>query len=101
MYFSDDDNLNAPLNNAAHNAGLIQDGACWTVLGSQGRDVIGDVETIDSRRWFWPLDGEIGFDGNLWVFMAEMRNPNGTGATWGAYPSGTWVARIDPNSLAL
>ena len=63
MYFSDDDNLNMPLNNAAHNAGLIQDGNCWTVLGSQGRDFIGDAETIDSRRWFWPLDGEIGFDG--------------------------------------
>src|SRR5215204_1381647 len=60
-YFSDDNNLSDPPNNAAHNAGLIQQGDCFTILGSQGRDFIGDAETIDSRRWFWPLDGEIGF----------------------------------------
>lgn len=99
LYFSDDDNLNSPLNNAAHNAGLLQDGDCWTILGSQGRDLIGDVETIDSRRWFWPLDGEIGFDGNLWIFMAEMSNPAGNGAASGALPVRTWLAILDPVTL--
>jgi hypothetical protein len=99
MYFSNDNNLNSPPNNAAHNAGLIQQGSCFTVLGSQGRDVIGDIETIDSRRWFWPLDGEIGFDGNLWIFMAEMSNSSGNGAATGALPVRTWLAILDPVTL--
>ncbi|MCU1400526.1 MAG: hypothetical protein JWN62_3635, partial [Acidimicrobiales bacterium] len=99
LYFSNDNNLNQPLNNAAHNAGLIESGGCFTVLGSQGRDFIGDVETIDSRRWFWPLDGEIGADGNLWVYMAEMANPAGSGANAGALPVRTWLAIVDPNTL--
>ena len=88
MYFSDDNNLNQPLNNAAHNAGLIQSGSCFSVLGRQGRDFIGDNLTVDSAHWFWPLDGEIGYDANLWIFMVEMSNPNGTGAGPGAAP---WV----------
>ena len=99
IYFSNDTNLNEPLNNAAHNSGLVQQGSCFTILGSQGRDFIGDAETIDSQRWFWPLDGEIGFDGKLWVFMVEMSNPAGTGAGLGAVPVRTWLAIIDPNSL--
>ena len=99
MYFSNDNNLNSPPNNAAHNAGLIQEGSCFTVLGSQGRDVIGDIETIDGRRWFWPLDGEIGFDGNLWIFMAEMSNASGNGAATGALPVRTWLAILDPVTL--
>ncbi len=99
MYFSNDNNLNVPLNNAAHNTGLIEDGSCFTVLGSQGRDFIGDAETIDSRRWFWPLDGEIGFDGKLWIFMAEMSNSQGTGANLGALPVRTWLAIVDPVTL--
>ena len=101
MFFSDDNNLNLPVNNAAHNAGLIQDGTCFTVLGSPGRDFIGDALTIDSRRWFWPLDGEIAADGNLWVFMVDMYNPNGTGATLGAAPVGTWLAVLDPLTLEV
>ena len=99
MYFSNDNNLNEPLNNAAHNAGLVQNGDCFTVLGSQGRDFIGDNETIDSRRWFWPMDGEIGFDGNLWIFMAEMSNYTGGGATTNALPVRSWVAILDPVTL--
>jgi hypothetical protein len=47
------------------------------------------------------MDGEIGADGALWIFLAEMRNPNGTGATWGAAPVGTWVARVDRRTLQV
>jgi hypothetical protein len=99
LYFSDDNDLNEPPNNAAHNSGLIEQGSCFTILGTQGRDFIGDAQTIDSERWFWPLDGEIGFDGNLWIFMAEMYNPAGTGASLGALPVKTWLAIIDPDTL--
>ncbi len=101
MYFSDDNNLNLPPNNAAHNAGLLQDGSCFSVIGGQGRDFIGDNLTIDSRRWFWPLDGEIGYDGNLFIYMVEMYNPAGTGAGPGATPQATWLAVVDPMSLQV
>ena len=29
------------------------------------------------RHWFWPLDAEVGADGHLWLFLAEVHNPNG------------------------
>ena len=73
MHFSNDNVLGAT--NAVHNGALVQEGNCWFVQGSMGRDFMGDLLTDDSRTWFWPLDGEIGYDGNLWIFMAEMRNP--------------------------
>ena len=95
LHFSNDDDLrndnpvdtaNGTATNAAHNAGLIQQGSCFTILGGRGRDLIGDALTVDSRTWFWPLDGEIGVDGNLWIFMVEMHNPSGGGAGFGALP---------------
>jgi hypothetical protein len=93
------DNVLETNNNAVHNGALVQEGNCWFIQGSQGRDFIGDLLTQDSRRWFWPLDGEIGYDGKLWIFMAEMFNPNGTGATQGALPMRTWLAIVDPVTL--
>ena len=99
LHFSNDETLGPT--DAAHNAGLIQSGGCFTILGSRGLDYVGDSLTSDSRRWFWPLDGEMGRDGRLWVFFVEMENPNGGGAGVGALPTGTWLARIDPASLAV
>ena len=99
LHFSNDETLGAT--DAAHNAGLVQSGGCFRILGGRGRDYVGDSETTDSRRWFWPLDGEMGRDGRLWVFFVEMDNPRGTGAAEGALPAGTWLARIDPGSLAV
>jgi hypothetical protein len=98
MYFGNTNRLAAT--NAVHNGAIVQDGACWTIQGSQGRDFIGDALTDDSRRWFWPLDAEVGSDGNLWVFMAEMENPNGNGAALGVRPVRTWRAVLDPSTLA-
>lgn len=97
LHFSNDEQLG--LTDAAHNAGLIQSGGCWEILGGRGLDVVGDDLTVDSRRWFWPLDGEVGRDGDLWIFFAEMDNPNGNGAAAGAVPVGTWLARLDPETL--
>lgn len=102
MFFSADNDLRDSLDMAAHNAGLVQNGTCWSIVGGpRMNNFIGSAQTTPLRRWFWPMDGEIGHDGALWIFMAEMYNPNGTGATWGAAPVGTWVARIDPSSLAV
>ncbi len=99
LHFSNDNDLRDSTTNAAHNAGLIEAGDCFTILGGRGLDLIGDSLTQDSRRWFWPMDGEIGYDGNLWVFMVEMYNPNGTGAQAPAAPVATWLAKINPNTL--
>lgn len=104
LHFSNDDDLRNDVpdgspTNAVHNGGLVQQGSCFTIVGSRGRDLIGDVLTEDSRRWFWPMDGEIGIDGNLWIFMVEMSNPEGAGATVGALPIRTWIAILDPVTL--
>ena len=104
LHFSNDDDLTNDVpggspTNAAHNAGLVQQGECFTIVGGRGRDVVGDAQTIDSTTWFWPMDGEIGADGNLWIFMAEMHNPNGTGATYPAVPVRTWIAVLDRSTL--
>lgn len=99
LHYSNDDNLASPPNYAAHNAGLLQEGDCFTILGGRGRDLIGDAQTADSRRWFWPLDGELDADGQLTIFMAEMANPQGTGAGPGTLPVRTWMAILDPVTL--
>ncbi len=102
VFFSPDNDLRNSLTAASHNAGLVQDGNCWTTVGAPySQDFVGKTLTTGSKRWFWPLDGDIGYDGKLWVFFAEMRNPYGTGASTGAAPYATWVARIDPSSLAV
>lgn len=104
LHFSNDENLlndvpGGSPTNAAHNAGLIQQGECFTILGSRGRDWIGDELTVDSTTWFWPMDGEIGSDGNLWIFVVEMHQPSGGGAGYGALPVRTWLAVLDPTTL--
>ena len=94
----------------AHNAGFVEDGACpSTVSGpvmsltatGDLRSFLGGGSEIPGTRWFWPLDGELGIDGNLWIFVAEIANPQGTGARQGAAPVGTWLARIDPATLSI
>ena len=104
LHFSNDESLlndvpDGSPTNAAHNAGMVQQGECFTILGARGRDLIGDAQTIDGRTWFWPMDGEIGVDGNLWIFMVEMNNPSGGGAGYGALPVRTWVAILDRTTL--
>lgn len=101
IFYSGDDDLRDSLTAAAHNGGLVQDGDCFTPVGGPGVNAVGNGLTQPLGRWFWPLDGEIGYDGALWIFFAEMRNPNGTGAGLGTAPVATWVARLDPVSLAV
>ncbi len=76
MFFSNDNDLRDTMTYAAHNAGLVQTGRCWTLVGGpQMRNFIGSSLTTPLYHWFWPMDGEIGADGALWIFMAEMSNP--------------------------
>lgn len=104
LHFSNDDDLlndvpDGSPTNAAHNAGLVQQGSCFTILGGRGLDLIGNEQTVDSTTWFWPMDGEIGIDGNLWIFMVEMNNPSGGGASHGAVPVRTWIAILHRTTL--
>lgn len=88
----------------AHNAALVQDGNCFTLLpssGGSGTSWIGSWVEEGLEHWFWPLDAEVGADGNLWLFLAEVRNPNGSGAASGAKPVATWRARLSLPDLEL
>ena len=88
----------------AHNAALVQTGACFRALpssGGSGTAWVGSWVETGLSHWFWPLDAEVGADGNLWLFLAEVRNDNGSGAAEGAEPVATWRARFRLPDLAL
>ncbi len=102
MFFSADNDLRDSMTAAAHNAGMVQTGTCWKLVGGpQMKNFIGSAQTVPLRKWYWAMDGHMGADGALWIFMVEMQNPNGTGAAWGARPTGTWVARVHPSTLQV
>lgn len=85
-----------------HNAGLVQQGACFDLLHDGGfarpRSLVLPDATELYRRWFWPLGATIGGDGGVWVFMAEVRERSGSylGRT---EPTATWLTRLDPVTL--
>jgi hypothetical protein len=90
----------------AHNVALVQTGLCFEPRWGGGppeapQSYLGGTLESDLFHWWWPLDGEIGADGNLHVFAAEFQNPNGTGAAFGAEPIAVWRAVIDPADLAV
>jgi hypothetical protein len=90
-----------------HNAGLLQTGRCFTLLHRgtpaapkpfEEGDGVGGIRS----RWFWPMGGEIGTDGQLWVFWAEMIKdpydpdpPDGLG--W--HPERLFIASYDATTL--
>jgi hypothetical protein len=86
-----------------HNAGLVQRGNCFDILQSGGYANPGEYlspSAVDRfRRWFWPLGGEVGTDGNFHVLVAEMVGR-------GSYldqvePVATWRAEIDLVDLSV
>lgn len=103
-----------------HNIGMVQRDNCFTLLrgGTPGapRPWLFPYETVDFVRWFWPLDAEVGSDGRVYVWLADMREflpppppapppapgrpappPEPTlGYLVRTVPQGTYVARIDP-----
>ena len=81
-----------------HNAGLLQSGRCFQLLGGGSADapvpyLFPDL-TDRFDRWFWPLGGDIGLDGNLYVFVAEMRE-RGAGYLVHTEPVATWLVSIE------
>ena len=87
-----------------HNAGLVQSGKCVQPLvgGSGGRPtsyLFADaVDRFD--RWFWPLGGELGNDGRLHVFVAEMRE-RGDRYLQNSEPTATWLVSIDVEDFSV
>ena len=87
-----------------HNAGLVQNGNCFTLLQSGNfaspADYLFADQTQRNRHWFWPMSGEMGTDGRFHVFVAEMRE-NGPGYLTQTEPIATWNVTIDPATLAV
>jgi hypothetical protein len=89
-----------------HNAAMVQDGSCFTLLhrGSADKPApfeVGDGTVDIQSKWLWPMGGEL-VDGRLWVFWAEMVKdpydpdpPDGLG--W--HPNRTLVATYDAATL--
>lgn len=89
-----------------HNAALLQEGECFTLLHGGTAEVPSEFEAGDGkgsvlRKWFWPMGGDT--NGNVvTVFWAEMVKdavdpspPNGLG--W--HPNRLFVATYDATTL--
>jgi len=81
-----------------HNIGMVQDGSCFTVLmngtADDPRPWLFASDTTKFARWFWPLGAEMGSDGRLYVFAAEMYE-RGPGYLTRTEPVSTVVAGVD------
>lgn len=87
-----------------HNVGLLQSGQCFQLLrsGSANSPAPYLLPELTDRldRWFWPLGGGIGLDGNLNVFVAEMRE-RGSVYLSQTEPVATWLVSIDVETLSV
>ena len=59
-----------------HNVGLLQDGTDFELLRSGTSDwptpyLFADATQLH-HHWYWPLGGDVGLDGRLHVFVAEL-----------------------------
>lgn len=87
-----------------HNIGMVQDGACFRVLMGGTPDAptpwLFGSRTTPFVRWFWPLGAELGADGHLYVFAAEMIE-RGPGYLARTEPVATAVAIVDATTLEV
>jgi len=89
-----------------HNAAMLQDGSCFTLLhrGTAERPLpfeVGDGSVDIRTKWLWPMGGEL-VDDRLYVFWAEMVKdpydpdpPDGLG--W--HPQQVFLGEYDPETL--
>ena len=84
-----------------HNIGMLQNGRCFNVLvggsSSHPEAWLFPEHTAPEFRWFWPLDAEIGSDGQIYVFSVEMQE-RGERYLERAEPGGVFVARFNPSN---
>ncbi|NNE11084.1 MAG: hypothetical protein HKN41_02440 [Ilumatobacter sp.] len=87
-----------------HNIAVVQDGVCFTVLygGSraQPQPFLFSSRTVPYERWFWPMDATVAADGAIHVFVAELEERGDEYLTH-SVPLATWVAVVDPTTLAV
>jgi hypothetical protein len=87
-----------------HNIAMVQRGSCFRVLmGGTPDDPqpwLFAAQTTPFVHWYWPLGAEIGADGQLYVFAAEM-SERGVGYLSRTEPVSTVVAVVDPVTLAV
>lgn len=85
-----------------HNIGMIQKGNCFTVLMTGSRTDpqpwLYASNTTKFSHWYWPLGAEIGADGRVYVFLAEMIE-RGPGYLSRVEPIATVVAGVGIDSL--
>ena len=87
-----------------HNAAMLQTGRCFELLRGGTADaprswLLSD-ETEQFRRWYWPLGAAITSDGQIGIFVAEMRE-RGSGYLRHTEPVATWLATVDADSLEI
>ncbi|MFW2332640.1 hypothetical protein [Ilumatobacter sp.] len=87
-----------------HNVGLLQSGNCFQLLRNGSYDAPTSYLFPDLTdrfgRWFWPLGGGVGRNGNLSVFVAEMIEQSG-GYLDHTEPVATWLVTIDVDDLSV
>lgn len=100
-----------------HNLGMVQNANCFTMLrsgtASNPRSWLFADQTTPLVKWHWPLDSVMGTDGNVYVYVAEMREipvpppddpddpdapPPGDGYLDHTVPVATRVARVNPEN---
>jgi hypothetical protein len=93
-----------PATQLVHNAALLQTGTCFELLTSgtaaAPRPWLFGDDTMPFQHWFWPLDGTIGADGRLYIFVAEMVE-NGPLYLSITEPVATRVVVLDLPSLSV
>ena len=83
-----------------HNAGAMQDGACFDVLvGENGTptSLVAADSTTAWQRWYWPLDGYQRHADTFVLFVAEMEERGGSYLS-NATPVATHTVEIDLNT---
>jgi hypothetical protein len=87
-----------------HNVGLLQSGPCFQLLRNGSADAptpyLFPESTDRYDRWFWPLGGDLGNDGDLHVFVAEMVE-HGPRYLTHVEPIATWLVTIDVHDLTV
>lgn len=87
-----------------HNIGMVQEGRCFTVLrkgtAENPEPWLFASATAPFARWYWPLGAEVGSDGRVYVFAAEMLE-RGPGYLSRAEPTSTAVAVVDPTTFEV
>jgi hypothetical protein len=87
-----------------HNAAMLQTGRCFELFrggtASAPRSWLFAGETRRFQRWFWPLGAAITSDGQIGIFVAEMRE-RGPGYLRHTEPVATWLATVDAVGLEI